>query len=137
MQVEGDGHEPLLRAVVQVPLDAPPLGVARGDDSRTEVGQVAHRAAELGDVAHDRHDFVGAGRRDTHLELALVPELGAEAVLDGRQPALLERGAHALHQPLGDVRRQQLLHGRTDDPVGRVDQLRRVAADLEIGAVRP
>ena len=38
---EGERDEPLLRAVVQVPLEAPPLGVARLDEPHA-------RAAELG-----------------------------------------------------------------------------------------
>ena len=137
VQVQRDGHEPLLGAVVQVSLDAAALGVARGDDPGARVGHVAHRAAEVGDVAHDRNDLVGAGGSNTRLELALVPEVRAEPVFDGRQPALVERGAHALHQPLGDIRRQQLLHGRADDSVGHVDELGGIAADLEVGAVRP
>ena len=62
VQMERDGHEPLLGAVVQVALDAAPLGVAGGDDPRAGVGQVAHRAAQLGDVADDGNDLVGAGR---------------------------------------------------------------------------
>ena len=33
-QVQRDGHEPLLRAVVQVALQAPALGVGGGDDPR-------------------------------------------------------------------------------------------------------
>ena len=33
-QVDGEGHQPLLRAVVQVPLEAAPLGVGRVDDAR-------------------------------------------------------------------------------------------------------
>jgi hypothetical protein len=137
VQVERNGHEPLLGTVVQVSLDAAALGVARGHDPRARVGHVTHRAAQLGDVAHDRNDLVGAGRSDTRLELALVPEAGAEGVLDRRQPALVERRPDALHQRLGDVRGQQLMHGRADDPVGHVDELRRVAADLEVRAVRP
>ena len=38
---------------------------------------------------------------------------------------------------LGDVGGQQLVRGRADDLVGRVRELRRVAADLEVGAVGP
>ena len=135
--MERDGDEPLLGAVVQVPLDAPPLGVARGDDPRARIGQVAHRAAQVGDVADDRDDLVGAGRSRSHLELALLAQVGAEGVLDRRELPLLERGADAVHQPLGDVCGQQLVGGRADDLVGRVRELRRVAADLEVGAVGP
>ena len=32
-QLHGQGHQPLLRAIVQVALEPPPLGVARGDDA--------------------------------------------------------------------------------------------------------
>jgi hypothetical protein len=32
-ELEREGHEPLLRAVVQVALDAAALGVRRGDDA--------------------------------------------------------------------------------------------------------
>ena len=89
--MERDGHEPLLGAVVQVPLDAPPLGVAGGHDPRSRVGQVAHRPAKVGDVADDRHDLVPPRRRHPDLEVALDAEVGAQAVLDGRELALLER----------------------------------------------
>ena len=69
--MESDGHEPLLGSVVQVPLDPAPLGIARCHDPRARVGQVAHRAAQVGDVAHDGDHLVRPGRGDTDLELAL------------------------------------------------------------------
>ena len=56
---ERDGHrdEPLLRAVVEVALDPPPLGVGGGDDALARVAQRVHavaqqaRAAQLGRLA--------------------------------------------------------------------------------------
>ena len=137
VEMERDGHEPLLGAVVQVALDTAPLGVAGGDDPRPGVGQIPHRATQLGDVAHDGDHFVRPGRSRSHLELALVAQVGAKRVLDRGEPALLERRADALHQALGDVRGQELVRGRADDLGRRVCELRRVAADLEVGAVGP
>ena len=47
-QVQRERHEPLLRAVVQVALDPPPLGVRRGDDARARVLELVHLGGERG-----------------------------------------------------------------------------------------
>ena len=47
-QVERERHEPLLRAVVKVALDAAPLGVGGGDDARARVLELRHLGGELG-----------------------------------------------------------------------------------------
>ena len=46
-QRQGQRHEALLRAVVEVALDAPPLGVTGGDDARARVLEVGHLCREL------------------------------------------------------------------------------------------
>ena len=43
---DGDGDHPLLRAVVQVALDLPPLGVRRRDDALPRIAQVVHALAQ-------------------------------------------------------------------------------------------
>jgi hypothetical protein len=50
-EVDAQRDETLLGAVVQVALDAPPLGVAGGDDARPRVAQLALEVAVL-----DRED---------------------------------------------------------------------------------
>ena len=57
----GDRDEPLLRAVVEVALDPPALGVGGGDDALARVAQVIHadaqraRAPLLGGLAGEEH----------------------------------------------------------------------------------
>ena len=46
-QVEGERHEPLLCAVVEVALDAAALVVGRGDDARARVLELRHLRGEL------------------------------------------------------------------------------------------
>ncbi len=46
-EVHGQGHQSLLRAVVQVPLDALPLDLDRVDDARAAVGQRRDLLVEL------------------------------------------------------------------------------------------
>ena len=75
---------------------------------------------QVGDVADDRDNFVLGGRGDSNLEVALLAEMGAEPVLDGREPAGLERGADARHQLLRDFRREHVADPRADDDVRRV-----------------
>ena len=48
LQEEGDGHELLLRAVVDVALDPPPLGVAGGHDSRSGLSDLLELGADVG-----------------------------------------------------------------------------------------
>ena len=66
-QHQRERDEPLLRAVVQVALQPPALGVARGDDARARRGELRARlgvgqrlGGELGEV---RDPLLGAGRR--------------------------------------------------------------------------
>ena len=47
-QVQRERHQPLLGAVVEVPLDAPPLVVCRRDDARARVLELRHLRGELG-----------------------------------------------------------------------------------------
>ena len=66
-QVQGDGHEPLLRAVVQVALQPPALAVGGGDDARLRGAQVDHARVQLDLAARrqqrPRHRGVDAGER--------------------------------------------------------------------------
>ena len=100
--MERDGDESLLRAVVQVALDASALGVPGRHDPGARLLQLTRYVVQVGDVADDRDDFVLGGGRDPNLEVALLAEMGAKPVLDGREPAGLERRADARHQLLGD-----------------------------------
>ena len=45
-QVQRERHQPLLRAVVEVALDAAPLGVGRSDDARARVLELVHLCGE-------------------------------------------------------------------------------------------
>ena len=61
----------------------------------------------------------------------------AQPVLDGREPAGLERRTDARHQLLGDLGWEQIADRRADDDVRRIREARDVTRDLEVGAVRP
>ena len=113
-QLEGHGHEPLLRAVVEVALEPPPLRVACGDEALA-------RGAELGEpilalrleprvVERDR----GRGRDGVH-QLRIVVE----------RPVVDE------HRELAAV----ALDGRGDAVATRRGQLDRLSAAVDVGAL--
>ena len=99
-QVERDRHEPLLRAVVQVALEPPALGVAGLDDARARRGQllvgvgVRERLGDqLGEVAQA---LLGAlrervGRPGARGERA--PEVPADVDRGGHRGAVARRSA--------------------------------------------
>ena len=137
LEVERDGDESLLRPVVQVALDAPPLGVSRCHQPGARLLQLARYFVQIRDVADDRDDFVLGGGRDSNLEVAILTEMGPEPVLDRREPAGLERRADARHQLLRDLRWEHVADRRADDHVRRIREARDITGDLEVGAVRP
>ena len=51
LEPDAEGHEPLLRPVVQIALDPPPLVVGGGLDPRARVGQLAQGTVDVGDQA--------------------------------------------------------------------------------------
>ena len=73
-RLEGD-DQPLLGAVVEVPLEPPPLGVARPHEPIVGGTQLALGLPELGRVPHDRHDLVVVDRHHPGLELAPSPRI--------------------------------------------------------------
>ena len=75
---------------------------------------------QVGDVTDDRNDLVLGGRCDSNLEIALLPQVCAEAVLNGREPAGLERRTDARHQLLGDVGWKQIADPRPDNDIRRI-----------------
>ena len=94
-ELQGEGHQPLLGAVVQVALDPAPLGVARGDDAlagRLQLGQPGLRLrVQLPVLQRDR------GRRADGLDqLGVVVE---GAVVDQRRD-LLAVALHDRHRPV-------------------------------------
>ena len=135
VQEQRDADEPLLRAVVEVALDPPPLGIAGGDDPRARLAHVADRGVQLRDVADDREHLARCGRSDPQLEVAQVAEVGAKPVVDRRELTGRESSRHAVHELLRDVRRKQLSCVGADHELGRVRKPGEVAAELEIGAV--
>ena len=97
-----DRHQPLLRAVVQVALDPPPLGLRGLDDPRARRAQLLEPGAQLGlqALVLEREPGRRAGRGD---ELGLV---GQRRVVDERRdpPAL---APDLRHGPLGAVRQRR------------------------------
>ncbi len=63
--------------------------------------------------------------------------MGAEPVLDRREPAGLERRLDARHQLPGDLGWKQVGDPRAENDVRRVCEARDIARELEVGAVRP
>ena len=109
---QGDGHEPLLRAVVQVALEPPALRVGRGDDPRLRGGEpldargqhrvrarAEHEARERGVDARERLERLHRERRreDAHeqrherlrqrvdLHEPVLDALGDRPVVEGRR----------------------------------------------------
>ena len=81
-RAEQDGGEPLLRAVVQVALDALPLVVGDLDEPRAGGAQLLARPHALGDVAQVAGEDRRPGERDPR-DRQLDGELGAVAAHPG------------------------------------------------------
>ena len=126
-QRDGEPHEPLLRAVVQVALQPAPLCVAGGDDPRPRGRQLLARLRVRERLRHELRERADA-----------VLVAGCERILhrrdDDRAPELAaddDRGPHAgpeaeLVQPLGERARH---HGVVVDAL-------RPAAPVDLGRER-
>jgi hypothetical protein len=132
VKVQGDRDEPLLGAVVEVPLDAPPLRVPRGDDACARLGQVPHRLAQVGDVAHDRNDLVGAAGHDARLEVLDRAVDRPQPVIGRRQLTRVERAGHRVEQRARDRVREELRERPPEHLARRVRQPAHVAGELEV-----
>ena len=161
---DGERDEPLLRAVVEVALDPPPLGVGRGDDPgprRPHLGELrAHLGRQALVLEHEpRRRAHGLHERRLVEQRRIVDERGDLLALRGHQRdrpvrALreLERSAGgvdvaAVVEAVGDLERRvaerprealaqagRLLRPQLDDEVGR---LRRRSRDQTIPATTP
>src|SRR5207244_6984739 len=111
----------LLGAVVQVALEPAPLGITGLDDARTRrleldeaVAQLRLEPLELDlgllslrDVPDDDHDLVRAAPDDPALDVAQAAA-PLDLVLDGDDLARVEGAPDAVHDDLGDGRRDGL-----------------------------
>ena len=129
--------QPLLRAVVEVPLEPAPLRITRPDEAVVRSPQLALGTPQLGGVADDRDDLVVVDRHDPRLELALVASDRRQHVAECLQPAALERLVDRRHQRAGDVRREQLVHLPPDDALGWVGEQLGVADEVDDTCRRP
>ena len=133
-RLEGD-DQPLLRAVVEVPLEPPPLRVAGTHEPIVRGAKLALRLPELGRVPHDRHDLVVVDRHHPGLELAPVAADRRQHVAERLQLARLERLPDRRHEGLGDLRRQQVFHPAADDVLPRIGEELGVADEVDVDAV--
>jgi hypothetical protein len=108
LQRQGQRHEPLLGAVVQVALEPPPLGVARLDDAGTRCAQLVEPRAHLSLEALVLESE--AGRRRHLVHQLLVVE-------DARRVA-----EHRDRPAVADERRALLPGTELDGPALRVDE---------------
>ena len=117
---EGQRHEPRLRAVVQVALQPPPLGVAGLDDPRARGAQLLQAGAqlgvELGHAAAQQAAQVGERRQPGG------DERGPEGRVAGAGPS---HGHEQEREQRADVDRRQLQaheHARAAPALGRPHQ---------------
>src|SRR5213078_2407192 len=97
--------EPLLRAVVEVPLEPAAGVVLRLDDSRTGGLQLPLLMLPVGDLPDDQEELALAGCRHAAFVvagLAVEVELVFERLRPGAGECLLRSG----HDPVGEVPRQ-------------------------------
>jgi hypothetical protein len=153
-QVERQRNEPLLRAVVEVALDAPSLGIRRGGDPRTGLAHVDERRPQLRLEAHvlERERRCGGDPLDEPRllrERGVVDEDGdAPAVVDelrdspprvvSRQREGVSVGVHVdllLGHPEPDLER--LVVERTGDRVAHPRRRRALELANEVGDTRP
>jgi hypothetical protein len=125
---EPEVDEPLLRAVVQIALDPPALGIRRRDDARPRRAQLRLRALALGDVAQIAGEHRLAREVDPRyrqLDGELGPVLAHAGYLDPPADHALLLGFDVAQQPVPVTIAQRRRH----------DQLRHLAPDRLLGAV--
>ncbi len=85
LELDAQGHESLLRAVVQVALDPAPLAVSDRRDPRTRPPELVQRRLELGDqaIVLERGQRVGAGSLyEQRVESAVVGDRREPSAVD-------------------------------------------------------
>src|SRR3954465_6025112 len=98
-EVEQDGGDALLGAVMEVALDAPTLRIGDLDDPRPRRAQLALRPDPFGGVPQVARERRGPGERDPR-DRQLDGELGAVAAQSGQlEPPVQHRGASRLEEP--------------------------------------
>ena len=147
-QAEGERDEPLLGAVVEVPLQPPPLVIAGLHhpgprrlelfepltERRLQTLALELRGVALGEIADEHDDFIFAAWDDACLKEAREAlELELVLELDRAGSALFESILDAVEHGTGNLTRKDVPHVPADHLVGRQDQIARtLCLDREV-----